>query len=110
MATDFKINGTTYTYLINVQWADSQPAEAFDGTYSYVRWRTLQARGDEAVTQAEFDSLYALEGQAVSVTCSPWENPAADYVTYYQARIKRVASRHAGPLHTGVVAEIEVRV
>lgn len=110
MATDFKINGTTYNYLVNVAWMDGQPDEALDGTYSYSRWRNLTARADEAMTQAEFDSLFALMGQSISVTCSPYGNPAADYVTYYQARLVRVASRHAGPLHTGVTAEIEVMV
>ena len=110
MATDFKINGTTYTYLNSAAWLDGQPVEILDGTYSYARLRGLTARADEAMSQAEFDSLFALQGQAVSVTCPPYNNPAGDYVTYYQARLVRVTSRHTGPLHTAVVAEFKVRV
>lgn len=109
MATDFKINNTTFIYLNSAAWTDPQPAEVFDGTYTYPRWRGLTARADEAMPQAEFDSLFALQGQAVSVTCPPYGNPAGDYVTYYQARLVRVSSRHAGPLHSSVTAEFEVR-
>lgn len=110
MAQVFKINGTSLTYITRGDWEDDYDQQAHDGNTPILRWRRHTMRAPDGMTAAEFDTLYALEGQKVSITTTNYEDRNSDYKTYYGCDLERVAGRHDGPLVYDVVLDLMVRV
>lgn len=108
MATTTQINGADNVYL-SADWADELEAQGLDGYSPVKRWRTLTLRGN-VMPAADYDTLEALVGGYISVTCPPYGDRNADYVTYYGALLTRVAGRHDGPNIADVTAEAMVWV
>ena len=109
----FQVNGVDYDYITKPDWADeSQTGQAgLDGYETLNRWRRLTAMGPEGMPAADFDALFALEGQRVSVTVPDYnDRNGADYKTYYGAVLERVDGRHESINVVGVLCEFRVRI
>lgn len=109
MAQDFKINGTTIARILRGDWEDSSAGAGLDGTTARRRW-VRHLWGADALSAAEFNTLYALEGQWVTLTTVNYADRNGDYVNYYGVICERVTGNHAGPVFEQVTAEFRVRL
>ena len=113
MPQTFKVNSTSFNYITRMDWADeSQTGQAgLDGYETLNRWRRLTAQGPEGMPAADFDALFALQGQRVSVAAPPYsDRNNANYATYYGAILQRVDGRHESINVVGVMCEFRVRI
>lgn len=109
MAT-FTINSTTFTTITRVDWQDDAASPGLDGHTPLLRWRRLVAQAD-VMSAANFNSLYAFEGNRCAVTAPPYTNRnATTWQTYQGAICERVSGLHQGNVFTGVSAEFRVRL
>ena len=109
MATDFKINGTTLTYIMKADWQAEPIGQAFDGPQVYSRWHK-HIWQTEAMSMSEFATLYALEGQKVNITTTNATDRNADYMTYYGVDFERITARHESQNVANVMCEFLVRL
>lgn len=93
MARVFGVNGADFTYLTAPNWVDELNGAGLDGNSPLNRWRRLTVRGS-IMPMDEWNALRALEGQRVSVTCPPYGDRNADYVTYYGANFLSLSGKH----------------
>ena len=110
MAQIFQVNGTNLTHITRGDWQEEPEGDYLNGKAIHNRWRRhiLQAN---VTTAAEFDTLYALEGQKISLTTTNYfDRNSANYVTYYGAEVKRVSGQHEGPIMRDVQIECLVRI
>lgn len=106
----FAINSTTFSTVSRVDWQDDTASAGLDGHTPLLRWRRLVAQA-EVMSAANFNSLYAFEGQAVSLAAPPYtDRNNATWQTYHGAVCERVSGQHDGNVFTGVVAEFRVRL
>lgn len=103
------INGTAYERLLTADWSDRPEGDYLDATGSFNAWRDLAISAD-VLTATEFDALYALEGQIVSVDAPPYHDRNATPITYYGAELRSVTGRHQGPAVVGVRLDLRVFV
>lgn len=109
MAQQHKINGTTINRITSANWEDGGQSQGLDGYTPLDSWRRHTWRSN-VMTVTEFDTLYALEGQKVSITTTDYSDRNGDYLTYYNVDLERVGGRHEGPRIVDFVAEFLVRV
>lgn len=110
MAQIFKLNGITFSRVTRADWQDDSAGAGLDGTTARQRWVRHTWQAQEGLTAAEFDSLYALEGQRVALTTTNYSDRNGDFVTYRGASCMRVDGRHEANLVIGVMAEFMVRL
>lgn len=103
------INGTPYDRLLTADWSDRSEGDYLNATHSFNAWRNLVI-GADVLTETEFDALYALEGQIVSVDAPPYYDRNATEITYYGAELKKVTGQHNGPLVANVRLDLLVFV
>jgi hypothetical protein len=110
MAQDIALNGVAIPRLTTANWTDDPSSAGLDGSTPRLRWRRVTV-GAEVLTAAEFNTIYALEGQRVSVDLPDYsDRNAANYKRYYGALLQRVSGEHSGPAFAGVTAEFLVRL
>jgi hypothetical protein len=110
MATDVAVNGTAIARLTTANWTDDPASAGLDGSTPRLRWVRVTV-GAEVLTAAEFNTLYALEGQRVSVDLPPYgDRNNANYKRYFGALCQRVSGEHSGPAFVGVSCDFLVRV
>lgn len=111
MAQDFKLNGTTASYLMKGDWQVEPGSQALSGQTPAQRWARLVLQAPEGMTAEDFDVLYALEGSKVSVDAPPYDDRNnSDYQTYYGADLESVRGEHRGLNVYNVVCELLVRL
>ena len=110
MAQDFKINATTFARITHADWADDSAGSGLDGTTARLRWVRHVWSAPEGMTAAEYDALFAFQGQRVTLTTTNYEDRNGDFIPYYGAVCERVDGVHSGPVVAGVVAEFRVRL
>lgn len=110
MAT-FTINSTTFSTVTRIDWQDDQASPGLDGNTPLLRWRRVIAQAAEVMTAANFNSLYAFEGQRVNITVPPYDDRNnATWKTYRGAICERVSGSHQGNVFVSVTAEFVVRL
>lgn len=109
MAQDFQLNGTTLDYIMSGEWREIEDSSVLDGQMVHNRWREHVWR-TEVMPVTEFDSLYALEGQKVTLTTVDYTDRNGDYVDYYGAELRRVSARHVALNMRQLTCEFRVRV
>lgn len=107
---DFKLNASTFNRITRADWQDESAGVGLDGTTARLRWVRHVWSAPEAMTAAEYDSLFALQGQRVTLTTTNYNERNGDYISYYGAICERVDGQHVGPIVVGVVAEFKVRL
>jgi hypothetical protein len=108
MAQQHYLNGAAINYINKPDWID-EGSPVLNGETVFNRWRRHTWRA-EVMPVSEFNTVYALEGQTVSLTTTDYSDRNGDYVTYYGARVTNVTGRQSGPLMTDVTIEFLVRV
>jgi hypothetical protein len=109
MAQIFQINGATLTYVMEANWQEQPAGDFLNGQAAFNRWRRHTLRTN-VMTAAEFDTLYALEGQKVSLTTTNYANRNGDYITYYDVEIKSITVQHDGPLMRDIQVDCLIRI
>ena len=111
MPQQFKINSVEISRITKGDWLDEPgDAQALDGVTPLARWRR-HTWTTEVLSASEFNSLYSLEGQQVSLDTPPYDDRnAADYQRYYGAILQSVTGNHDGSIFTGVSCEFLVRL
>lgn len=111
MAQTIQINGTNYTYLVKADWQTDLAGQELAGQTPTERWARLVLAAPEGMPAADFDVIFALEGQQVSVAAPPYnDRNASNFITYYGAILEGVSGDHSGPLMTNVVCQLQVRL
>lgn len=110
MAQDFKINGVTLNYVMIGEWREVEDSQALDGQTVHNRWREHLWRLNEAMPVSEFNTLYALEGQKVTIVTTDYANRNGAYAIYYGAELRRVAGRHVALNMEQFQCEFRVRL
>lgn len=105
----FKVNSVTVTYVRRADWLDTIVDENLDGTTIRNRWRGHRWQSN-AMTAAEFDTLFALQGQKVVLTTTNYSDRNADYKIYYDAELLNIRAAHRGPVREDILIEFRVRV
>ena len=108
MAQVFKINSTTLTHVIDCQWIENPEGSIINGKSSKNRWRNVRLGG--TMEESQFDILYTLLGNKVSVTITNYDDRNGDYKTYYGCDLLSVDGDHNGPRFDNVIAELKVLV
>lgn len=108
MAQVFDINGTTLTHITDANWEDKPEDDYLNGKTPVNQWRNVVLEGTMEETQ--FDIIYALEGQQVSVTIPPYDDRNGAFATYYYVILQSVTGDHQGPSMQNVRAELKVRI
>ncbi len=108
MAQVFQVNGTTITALVKADWGDEIIDDDLAGQSIRNRWK-MHVLQTEAMTAAEYDTLYALQGQKVTLTTTNYRNRNGDYKTYYDAVFLGIEAGHMGPIRQNVRAMLAVR-
>jgi len=101
MAQVHAINGTTVEYIGQPDWIDKPLGGYLAGPTTHDRYRDHIWRTN-IMTAAEFDTIFALMGQQVSITTTDYNDRDGDYKTYYNVVLESVDGTHEGPNFTGV--------
>lgn len=109
MAQIFKINGTTLSHITNGDWDETPETGYFNGKTPKNRWRPHRLSTD-GMPASEYNTLFALLGQKVSLTTTNYADRNGDYRTYYGVDFQSIRGEHDGPIFRGVVAEFLVSV
>ncbi len=109
MAQVFQINGANLTYIAKADWRDRSVAEVLSGKTVFHRWRQHYWETN-VVSAAEFNTLYALEGQKVDITTIDYTDRDGAYKTYYGAELRRIQAQHLGPVLQQLMIEFWVRL
>lgn len=109
MAQVFKMNGVTISYIQRGDWTNSPVKEALDGNLARQRWIKHIWLG-EAMPVSEFDSLFALEGQRVSITTTDYNDRNGDYLQYFGVQFQKISGEHISILMENVRLEFLVRL
>jgi len=109
MAQDFAINGTTLDYIMTGDWREAEVAKVLDGQTVHNRWRQ-HVWQTNVMDITEFDTLYALEGAKVTLTTTDHGDRNGDYVTYYNAELRSIASQHVSYNMESLRCEFLVRM
>lgn len=109
MAQIFQLNGTTLTHINDCQWLENEQGDYLNGKMPKNRWRNVRLSG-EAMEEAQYDIIHALEGQKVSVTITDYESRNSDFKTYYGADLLSISGDHNGPKFDNVSVELKVRI
>jgi len=105
-----EINNTTLLYVGRPNWDDQTVGGYLTGEVIHNRWRRHIWEAN-VMPIAEFNSLYAFEGQQVSIlTTNYTDRNDTTLKRYYAAELKKVTGAHDGPRFTGVRAEFIVRI
>jgi len=103
----FEINGTPLTFITSAQWDDKNNTKKLDGqvlinNYQRHTW------GAVVMLVPEYDSLFALEGQLVTINTIDFD----DLLIFkeYQAILTRVDGTHAGINMAGVNLSFVIRI
>ena len=112
MATDHKINGTTYSYIETADWRENaiRDGRALDQQTTTNAFRTL-VWTTNIMPISEFDTLYALEGQKVTVTTVDYtDRDSGSFATYYGAILEGIQANHESVNITSLNVTFRVRV
>ncbi len=109
MAQIFKINDTTADYIQRADWVNSKVAEALDGDTARQRWVKHVWQGN-VMDVDEFDTIFALEGQTVSITTTNYDDRNDDYLTYYGVKFLSIVSEHVSRIMENIRCEFLVRL
>lgn len=109
MAQVFGVNGTTINYVVNAQWIERPEDDYLNGQTVRNRWRTHTWQ-TEVMSASEFNTLYALEGQQVTITTVDYEDRTGNYKTYYGAELRSIGGDHDGPNFQNILIEFLVKV
>jgi len=103
------INGTAMTYIGKADWKDQPVGMFLTGEVVMNRYRghTWQAN---VMTAADFDILYALEGQQVNLTTTNYSDRNGDHITYYNVLFLKISGQHNGPVVENVRADFNILV
>lgn len=105
----FRINSTWIVAVI-ANWIDIPAGQFFNGKTSRNRWRRHIWKTN-VMTATEFDSIYALQGQRVSIITTDYDDRNnSNYKTYYNAELMRVGGDQNGPRFENIQIEFNVRV
>ena len=105
----YSINGTTIPVTDSI-WQDppagqSLAGETIEPRFKPHTWKT------NVMTAANFDALYAFEGQQVTLVTNDYaDRNNTTFVTYHLAELKAVTGQHSGPLMINVTADFLVRI
>jgi hypothetical protein len=109
MAQIFRLNSTALTRVTRGDWADDPAGSGLDGSMPRQRW-VRHTWGADVLSAAEYDLIFAQEGQRVTITTPDYADRNGDYVDYFGALCQRVSGQHEGPVVVGVTAEFLVRL
>lgn len=109
MAQIFQINGTTITRMLRGDWTDDPAGSGLDGSTPRQRW-VRHVWGADVLSAAEYNTLYAAEGQRVTITTPNYADRNGDYVDYFGVLCQRVSGSHDGPVVTNVAVDFLVRL
>jgi hypothetical protein len=109
MAQIFQLNGSSLTYPTKAFWTDQSSGSILNGKTPIHRWRDHLWRA-EVMTETEYNTLYAQNGQRINITTIDYNDRNGDYKTYYQVKIMSVSGSHNGPIFEGVEVRFKVRV
>ncbi len=109
MAQDYIINSTTLDYIMVGEWREVVESSVLDGQTVHNRWRE-HVWQTEVMPVTDFDTLYALEGQKVTLTTVDYSDRNNDYVIYYGAEFKRITARHQALNMAQLQCEFMVRL
>jgi hypothetical protein len=108
-AGSFVVNNTHIERITRGDWTDAPAGVGLDGKTGRQRW-VSHVWQSNVMSAEEFNSLYSLEGQKVSIKTTNYADRNGDYITYYGVDFKRISGEHAGPIFTGVTCEFLVRL
>ena len=109
MAQQHDINGTNVNHVTAV-WSDRPVNSFLNGKTTANRWRSHRWTSN-VMTESEFNTLEALEGQTVSITTTKYsDRNNTNYVTYYDVKFLSITGTHSGPRFEGVSMEFAVLV
>src|SRR5512147_1995944 len=103
-----QINGTTYTYLMQPNRDDALQSQALSGGTATNRW-ALHTIKTNIMPMTEFNNLFALQGQAVTLYTTDYSSRNS-YRTYYKAVLESVTGSHESINAANVVATFRVRL
>jgi hypothetical protein len=110
MAQQHQVNGTNVSYIGEAIWRDRVIGSTLNGQPVVHRWRQHVWRSN-GMTVAQFDTLYALAGQSVSLDTTDYLSPnAADYKSYYGAILQDVQGLQRGNVMENVMLQFLVRL
>lgn len=109
MAQDFQLNGLTLAYIMSGEWREREDSSRLDGQTVHNRWREHVWQTD-VMPASEFNALYALEGQKVSLVTTNYLNRNGDYQVYYGAELRRISARHISLNMQQLTCEFLVRL
>ena len=112
MATDHKIDGTTYSYIETANWRENaiRDGRALDQQTTTSAFRTM-VWTTSIMPISEFDTLYALEGTKVTLTTVDYTNrDSGSFATYYGAVLRSIQANHESTNITSLNVEFRVRV
>ena len=109
MAQDFMINGTTLDYIMTGDWQDAEVDSVLDGQMVHNRYRR-HIWLSNVQTIANFNTLYALEGQIVTITTTNQSNKNAAFLQYFGVFFQRIAAQHAAKNLEQIRCEFLVRL
>jgi len=97
MGQQHQLNGTNISYIGQAQWSDAPQGEYLGGDEVLGRWKQHTWTAN-VMTAATFDTLYAQQGQTVTLTTTDYnDRNGANYKTYYNAILTGVTGQHNGP-------------
>lgn len=112
MATNHQINGTTYSYIETANWQENnlRNGRALDQQTTVNAFRTM-VWTTNIMPLSEFDTLYTLEGQEVTlVTVDYSDRDSGNFATYYGAILERIDANHESTNITSLNVTFRVRV
>jgi len=109
MAQLHAINGTSINYIGQPDWIDTPQGEFLNGETLQSRWRG-HTWAANVMTESEFNFLYALEGQKVSLLTTKHNDRNGDYITYYGVDFRQITGTHDGPRFIDVQLNFMIRV
>ena len=109
MAQDFIINGVTLDYIMTGDWIDTAVDSVLDGQTVHNRYRP-HIWLSNVQTVANFNTLYALEGQQVTITTTNQNDKNVDFIQYFGVLFKSINAQHAAKNLEQVRCEFLVRL
>ncbi len=103
------INGNQMLTIGRPDWVDSSVGAYLSGETIVNRYRR-HVWQTNVMSAADYNTLYALEGQKVSIQTTNYSDRNGIYVTYHNADLRRVTGQHNGPFFENVRAEFVIGV
>jgi hypothetical protein len=109
MAQVFAINGTALTYITGADWESFPVADDLLGQRRFNRFKRHIWRLNEAMPMTQWEIIYPLEGDIVSITTTDPADINAAFVTFYGVNFESITGKNEATNMAGVTCEFLVR-